>query len=69
MVLEKLSLKLDDFEDIIEEKVLQKTVKNNKLYIDMFASVKEQIGVQEYFEVSRSDIDGKEYNKYPNGIN
>ena len=69
LVLEKLSLKLDDFEDIIEEKVLQKTVKNNKLYIDMFASVKEQIGVQEYFEVSRSDIDGKEYNEYPNRIN
>ena len=68
LVLEKLSIKLDDFESVIEEKVLQKTIKNNKLYIDMFVAVKEQIGVQEYFEVSRSDIDGKEYNDYTNGI-
>lgn len=68
LVLEKLSIKLDDFESVIEEKVLQKTIKNNKLYIDMFVAVKEQIGVQEYFEVSRSDIDGKEYNEYTNGI-
>lgn len=68
LVLEKLSIKLDDFESVIEEKVLQKTIKNNKLYIDMFVAVKEQIGVQEYFEVSRSDRDGKEYNEYTNGI-
>ncbi len=46
---EKLALKLDNFESIIEEKVLQNTIKNNNIYIDMFVAVKEQIGIKEYF--------------------
>ena len=50
LINEKLELKLDNFESIIEEKVLQKTVKNNNIYIDMFVAVKEQIGIKEYFE-------------------
>ena len=50
LVREKLDLKLDNFESIIEEKVLQKDIKNNNIYIDMFLAVREQIGVKEYFE-------------------
>lgn len=62
LINEKLELKLDNFESIIEEKVLQKTVKDNNIYIDMFVAVREQIGVKEYFEESRSDSDVEEYN-------
>ncbi len=62
LINEKLELKLDNFEAIIEEKVLQKTVKDNNIYIDMFVAVREQIGVKEYFEESRSDSDVEEYN-------
>ncbi len=49
LINEKLELKLDNFEEIIEEKVLQKELKNNNIYIDMFVAVKEQIGIKEYF--------------------
>ena len=66
---EKLELKLDNFESIIKEKVLQKSVKNNNIYIDMFVAVKEQIGVKEYFNESRSDTHDEEYNEHTNGIN
>ena len=69
LVEEKLELKLDNFESIIDEKVLQKELKNNKLYIDMFIAVKEQIGVKEYFNESRSDISDEEHNEHTNGIN
>ena len=62
LINEKLELKLDNFEEIIEEKVLQKTIKNNNIYIDMFVAVIEQIGVKEYFEESRSDTNVEEYN-------
>ena len=62
LINEKLELKLDNFESIIEEKVLQKTVKDNNIYIDMFVAVREQIGVKEYFEESRSDTNVEEYN-------
>lgn len=62
LINEKLELKLDNFESIIEEKVLQKTVKDNNIYIDMFVAVREQIGVKEYFEESRSDSNVEEYN-------
>ena len=62
LINEKLELKLDNFEAIIEEKVLQKTVKDNNIYIDMFVAVREQIGVKEYFEESRSDSNVEEYN-------
>lgn len=69
LVEEKLELKLDNFESIIDEKVLQKELKNNKLYIYMFIAVKEQIGVKEYFNESRSDISDEEHNEHTNGIN
>ena len=59
---EKLELKLDNFESIIKEKVLQKSVKNNNIYIDMFVAVNEQIGVKEYFSEPRSDTNDEEYN-------
>ena len=62
LINEKLELKLDNFESIIEEKVLQKSVKDNKLYIDMFVAVNEQIGVKQYFSESRSDTNDEEYN-------
>ena len=62
IVNEKLELKLDNFEEIIEEKVLQKEVKNNNIYIDMFVAVREQIGIKEYFDESRSDTNDEEYN-------
>ena len=62
LIKEKLELKLDNFESIIEEKVLQKSVKNNNIYIDMFVAVNEQIGVKEYFSESRSDTNDEEYN-------
>ena len=62
LINEILELKLDNFEAIIEEKVLQKTVKDNNIYIDMFVAVREQIGVKEYFEESRSDTNVEEYN-------
>lgn len=50
LIHEKLELKLDNFEGIIKEKVLQKNIKNNNIYIDMFVAVKEQIGIKEYFD-------------------
>ena len=62
LINEKLELKLDNYESISEEKVLQKTVKDNNIYIDMFVAVREQIGVKEYFEESRSDSNVEEYN-------
>lgn len=62
LINEKLELKLDNFESIIEEKVLQKTVKDNNIYIDMFVAVREQIGIKEYFDESRSDTNDEEYN-------
>ena len=68
LINEKLELKLDNFEEIIEEKVLQKTIKNNNIYIDMFVAVKEQIGVKEYFDETRSDTNDEEYNGDTNGI-
>ena len=69
LVREKLDLKLDNFEEIIAEKVLQKELKNNNIYIDMFIAVREQIGVKEYFEESRSDTNDEEHNEYTNRIN
>ncbi len=68
MINEKLMLQLDDFEEIIEEKVLQNTIKNNNIYIDMFVAVKEQIGVKTYFD-ARSDTLDEEYNGDTNGVN
>ncbi len=51
VIMEKLELKLDNFEEKLDEKVLKKSINNGNLYIDMFVSVKEQIGVREYFNV------------------
>ena len=62
LIYEKLDLKLDNFEEIISEKVLQKEIKNNNIYIDMFVAVKEEIGVKEYFDETRSDISDEEHN-------
>ena len=62
LINEKLELKLDNFESIIEEKVLQNTTKDNNIYIDMFVAVTEQIGVKEYFDETRSDTSDEEYN-------
>lgn len=66
LINEKLKLKLDNFEGILEEKVLQKQIKNNNIYIDMFVAVKEQIGVKEYFKESRSDTNDESNIKYSN---
>ena len=66
LINEKLELKLDNFESINEEKVLQNTIKNNNIYIDMFVAVKEQIGVKEYFKESRSDTNDESNIKYSN---
>ncbi len=66
LIREKLALKLDNFESVLEEKVLQKEVKNNNIYIDMFVAVKEQIGVKEYFKESRSDTNDESNNEYIN---
>ncbi len=66
LIEEKLALKLDDFEEIIEQKVLQKYVKNNNIYIDMFIAVKEQIGVTQYFDESRSDTNDTDDNNHSN---
>ena len=43
-----MKLNNHEFEEIISEKVLQKEIKNNKLYIELFMAVKEQIGVKEF---------------------
>lgn len=51
LIREKLLIKLDDFEEIIQEKVLQKNINNGNLYIDMFVAVKEQIGVKRNYVV------------------
>lgn len=69
LIHEKLELKLDNFESIIEEKVLQKELKNNNIYIDMFLAVREQIGIKEYFDDSRSDTSDEDDNEYTNRIN
>ncbi len=51
LIREKLLIKLDEFEEIIHEKVLQKNINNGNLYIDMFVAVKEQIGVKRNYVV------------------
>ena len=68
LIHQQLELKLDNFESIIEEKVLQNNAKNNNIYIDMFVAVKEQIGVKEYFDESRSDTNDEDDNEHLNGI-
>lgn len=66
LINEKLKLQLDNFESILEEKVLQKQIKNNNIYIDMFVAIKEQIGVKEYFKESRSDTNDESNHEYSN---
>ena len=48
LIEDKVKLNNHEFEEIISEKVLQKEIKNNKLYIELFMAVKEQIGVKEF---------------------
>ena len=48
---EKLDIKGVKLEDIIKEKVLKKSLNNGNLDIDMFLAVKEQIGVEKYYDV------------------
>ena len=67
LIEEKLKLKLNKFESIIDEKVLQKELKNNNIYIDMFIAVKEQIGIKEYFD-TRSDTNDEEHNEHTNRV-
>ena len=49
--------------DIINEKVLKKNVINDKLVLEMFISLKEQIGVVKYYDIEMdSGTNAKEYN-------
>ncbi len=47
----KIKLKLNDKERIIKQKVLNKTMKNSKMEIEIFVSVEEQIGESVNYEV------------------
>lgn len=67
---EKLSVKGVDISDIMEEKVLKKNVFNGNLDIEMFVAIKEQIGVEEYFEVEmESDTSDRENNENNHNLN
>lgn len=59
---EKLLIKGSKISDIINQKVLKKSVNNGNLDIEVFVAVKEQIGVVEHYDVEmESDTNVKEY--------
>jgi len=60
---EKLIVKGAKIENIINEKVLKKSINNGNLDIDMFIAIKEQIGVVKYYNVEMdSGTNDEEYN-------
>ena len=54
-ILAKLNIKTNDSDKIISQKVLQKSVNNGNLYIEMFFSVEEQIGEVKYYTLETED--------------
>ncbi len=63
LIHEKFNVKGNDNNDIINEKVLKKNVINDKLVLEMFISLKEQIGVVKYYDIEMdSGTNAKEYN-------
>lgn len=61
-IAQKLMLKGSKNSDIIEQKVLKKSVNNGNLDIEVFVAIKEQIGVVEHYDVEmESDTNDKEY--------
>ena len=70
LIHEKLTLKESETPKIIKEKVLQKSVNNDKLDIEMFIAVEEQIGKKvPYTKEMDSDTSDGENNSNYNTVN
>ena len=52
---QKINLKLNDKERLIEQKVLNKEEKNSKMEVEIFSRVEEQIGTKEIYSKSESE--------------
>ena len=57
---DKIKMKLNDGEEVLSKKVLKKSQKKSKIYIDIFIKVKEEITA--YQDISKIDIDNYEKN-------
>lgn len=61
-IIEKLTIKGSKISDIINQKVLKKSINNGNLDIEVFVAVKEQIGVVEHYDIEmESDTNVEEY--------
>lgn len=69
-IAEKITIKGSKNSDIIEQKVLKKSINNGNLDIEVFVAVKEQIGVVEHYDVEmESDTNDEEYRGDNSNIN
>lgn len=59
---EKLSIGGPKNPNIINEKVLQKSINNDNLDMDIFIAQNEQIGIKKYYEVETSDTNVEKHN-------
>jgi len=70
LIHEKLQVRGNKNDDIIDEKVLKKSINNDNLDIDMFVAINEQIGKKVSYEVEMdSDTNDEEDNGDSNRIN
>lgn len=70
IIYEKLKAKGIKVDDIINEKVLKKSINNGNLNIEIFVAVKEQIGGIQYYDIeTERDTNDREYNEDNNGVN
>lgn len=67
LIYEKLTIRGNKISDIIDEKVLKKSINNDNLDIDMFLAIKEQIGKKSSYELEMdSGTNDKKYNEDSN---
>lgn len=67
---EKLETNGIKIDNIMNEKVLKKSINNGNLDIEVFVAVKEQIGGIQYYNIEMErDTNDREYNQDNNGVN
>lgn len=67
LIYEKLAIRGNKISDIIDEKVLKKSINNDNLDIDMFLAIKEQIGKKSSYELEMdSDTNDNKHNENSN---
>lgn len=67
---EKLETNGIKIDNIMNEKVLKKSINNGNLDIEVFVAVKEQIGGIQYYDIEMErDTNDREYNQDNNGVN